>query len=181
VSLVAHVGAKLLEHETHKEMVQRLAGTSFKRKVAWDLQVRRAPTLHATLFGDVEPSDRERVNVRELLSGAPTLRPVIHGPFVGSFNRGRIYLPLVFDRREDRDLLMLLGGALARPANQFVAVGVANLCDELDPEEALELAALMDSMQGPRSRLHVDIISWTSTHNDLTLDSEQLESFPLQN
>jgi hypothetical protein len=181
ISLVADLGVDLLEHETHRELLRRLSQGSLHPKVAWGLQERRSPTLHATLFGDVDPSEDQLAAVRELATGAATLHPILYGPFVGTINRGRLYLPFVFDRQEDKDLLARLGQALGREPQQFIAVGVVNFSDELDAKEAAELAALIDDMRGPGRRQRIERISWTSTHDDLTLDSKHLESFQLQN
>lgn len=103
----------------------------------------------------------------------------MHGPFIGRFNRGRIYFPLEFDRASDRKMLEAVSAVFARDRQRFTAAGLVNLRDELDPHEAGELAAILSELQEARARLAIPELSWTSTHDDLTLDMQRLETITL--
>lgn len=179
VSLVADLGLPFAAHDTCRELAQALAGSSFAGKVALELMERRAASLHCTLIGDVDPDAGLRQAANRIARGMSPLAPVLHGPFIGKFNRGRIYLPLEFDRPADRASLDVLSGLYGRTRPIFTAIGLVNFRDELDAREAQELTALMSSLRGARARLRLTRLSWTSTHDDLTLDMRRLETIAL--
>ncbi|WP_223358863.1 hypothetical protein [Leifsonia sp. ZF2019] len=179
VSIVADLGRPFLAQDTCRHLLQRLATSSFAEKVAFDLIETRAPNIHCTLIGDVNPTPAQRNSANQLLRDAPSLMPVMHGPFIGQFNRGRIYFPLEFTRCSDRGLLDAVCAVFGRNRQQFTAIGLVNLRDELDPQEAYDLAKILADMKGARTQLPLTTLSWTSTNNDLTLEMSRLETIPL--
>ncbi|RDV45966.1 hypothetical protein DOE76_05830 [Leifsonia sp. ku-ls] len=179
VSLVADLGRSFLTRSGCRRLVSELAASSFATKVAFDMIERRAANLHCTLLADIDFEPTERRAANRVLSAAPPLEPVLHGPFIGRFNRGRIYLPVEFDRAADQRLLTSLSGIFGASPPIVTAVGLVNLREELDPGEAQEMTAILLRLRDQRSRLAVPTLSWTSTHDDLTLDMRRLETIAL--
>lgn len=179
VSLVADLGPAFLQHPAYRRLLDALAASTFSHKVAFDIAETRAPNVHCTLVGDIDPSPALRAAARRALTEVSPFSVVLHGPFVGRFNRGRIYLPLEFDRPADGRALDALCRVYGRERPGFLAIGLVNLRDELDAAEAHDLAALLASQQ-QRSRLPVTRLSWTATNDDLALSMRRLETVELR-
>lgn len=179
VSLVADLGRVFLAHAACRRLLEGLASSSFSEKVAFDLIEVRAPNLHCTLVGDISPAAHLRNDANKMLRAAPSFAPLLHGPFIGQFNRGRIYLPLEFDRAADRRTLEAVSAVFGTRRQTFTAIGLVNLREELDPGEAKELVGILTALKETRERLPLRELSWTSTHDDLTLDMRRLETITL--
>lgn len=179
VSLVADLGHRFLDQPACRVLIRRLSNSSFARKVDFDLINTRAPNLHCTLVGDVPPAPDLRTKANQELVGAQILTPILHGPFIGRFNRGRIYFPLEFDVIADQRVLDRVSAVFQRDRPNFAAIGLINLKDELDPREAHELVDMLADLQLTRTRLPISKLSWTSTHDDLTLEMRRLETIAL--
>lgn len=179
VSLVADLGRRFLDQPACRVLLQRLSNSSFAGKVDFDLINTRAPNLHCTLVGDVHPGLDLRTRANQELRGAQIFTPILHGPFIGRFNRGRIYFPLEFDVVADQRVLDRVNAVFKRDRPHFAAVGLVNLRDELDPPEAHQLVDMLADLQLPRARLPISNLSWTSTHDDLTLEMRRLETIAL--
>lgn len=179
VSLVADLGASFLELEVSRLLLERLAASSFADKIAFDLIETRAANLHCTIVGDVQPTVAQREDVSRVLHTSAALEPVAHGPFVGHFNRGRIYIPVEFVRSRDCAVVDAVSACFGKGRPTFAAVGLVNLRDELLPDEARDLADLIEDMAEMREPLPLTRMSWTSTTDDLTLDMRRLETIRL--
>lgn len=179
-SLIIDLASTVREHPLLREVDDRLRASSFRSKVAFDSLAQRMSSLHATIIGDVPYVPKlHREAVRSVTAEGGVLRPLLHGPFIGGFNVGRIYLPLEFDDPIDAGRITRWNGVFGRASPRLIAVGVWNLSDELSASEAGELAQLIAGWRSPPARLRLDRLSWTATHDDLTLRSRQLESITL--
>lgn len=178
-SLVADLGAPFLEHKVCRLLLERLAASPFADKIAFDLITRRAPNLHCTIAGDVKPTIEQREAASRILRGSTALEPLAHGPFIGHFNRGRIYIPVEFVRPHDRAVVDAVSALFNRHPPSFTAIGLVNLKDELAPAEARDLAALIGDMAEETATLRIETMSWTATNDDLTLGMRRLETIRL--
>ncbi|MFE4948938.1 hypothetical protein ACFQ9V_02420 [Leifsonia sp. NPDC056665] len=179
VSIVGDLGRPFLAQDTCRHLLRRLEASTFAEKVAFELIETRAPNIHCTLVGDINPTSDQRNDANQLLREAPALMPVMHGPFIGQFNRGRIYLPLEFTRCSDMGLLDALSAVFGRKRQRFIAIGLVNLRDELDAQEAQDLSTILTDLNRTRTQLPITALSWTSTNDDLTLEMNRLETIPL--
>ena len=180
ISLIADLGAEFLASATCELLLARVLGSSFAPKVATDLFERRAPNLHATLFGDLRALTASRVSrTRAVLEGAHPLVPSVHGPFIGRFNRGRIYLPLEFTSEDQRLILGPLSAILGKPTPELIAVGLINLRDELTCSDAGELASIIRDLCGRREPWSIERFSVAATNDDLALTMRRRESLEL--
>jgi hypothetical protein len=126
------------------EAQMRAAG--FGRKIAWDVGARRADVLHATIAGpiDAATATRAAASTAAFLKRHGPVAMRVGGPFVGSRNHGRIYLPIYPQRVAGDDAFGLLQDSCGRPRSRFYAAGMWHLTDGLDASEAAELAQLVD-------------------------------------
>jgi hypothetical protein len=181
-SLVAPVDAAILASSPAFQAIDAdVRGRSFAHKIAWDMLSQRASKLHVTVAGGLRSSeiDASAAAVARAMAGWTALRYRLGGPFVGSKNRGRIYLTAYPEAVDGDDVFALLQDALGVPRTKFYVLGYYNLSDELDPEEAADLADLLatwkDVTVAELAAVHLDILA---THDDLALDSEVIRRIP---
>ncbi|MBL8806584.1 MAG: hypothetical protein JNN22_07030 [Rhodospirillales bacterium] len=144
-ALVAHVPAEALEASAEFQAAEAaLRAAPFAAKIAWEICERRRQALHASI---ARPSSeaaavRLRATAAALTTahGAPALR--LGGPFVGSRNHGRIYLPAYPQRIEGGNPYDALQRAAGQDVWPFYAVGIWHLAEALDAHEAAALADL---------------------------------------
>lgn len=138
--------AALAASATFQAIDDALRSSSFGEKIAWDLCVRRASKLHATIVNDVAVSDTGAC-ANALSRTLPSLGPLslrIGGPFVGDRNTGRLYLPVYPQTAAGRNSFELIQEALGARPTRFYGVGYYQLKDELDVQETADLARLLD-------------------------------------
>ena len=144
-ALAAYVPADALEASPGFRAAEaELHAASFAAKIAWDICERRRDVLHASIARPVDADAHVRMRAAaEALAaghGAPAIR--LGGPYVGSRNHGRIYLPAYPQRVDGDDPYAALQRAAGQAVVPFYAVGMWHLRDGLDPREAVELGAL---------------------------------------
>ncbi|NQX14022.1 hypothetical protein HQQ80_20545 [Microbacteriaceae bacterium VKM Ac-2855] len=180
-SLVMDLAPALVDSLIFRTVCERLRITTFAPKVAFDALAKRMKTLHATIVGDVPfVAATHAAAVRSIANKVGVLRPRLHGPFIGDFNVGRIYLPLEFCKPRELRALAEWNDLFGKPLPRLVAVGILNLSEELSASESAQLAQLISEWDLAPSPIAVDRLSWTQTHDDLTLRSHRLESIDLK-
>ncbi len=150
-ALVAHVPAAALDAASGFRAAEaEIRAASFAAKIAWDVGERRRDVLHASIARPVDAPAHARMRAAAAalaaVHGAPALR--LGGPFVGSRNHGRIYLPAYPQLVEGSDPYVALQLAAGQGVWPFYAVGVWHLREGLDAREAAELGALCERWFG---------------------------------
>lgn len=166
--------------------LRRLEGelreSSFASKIAWDLLPRRRDVLHATVcggFGQGPPPEIHESALRRLREVGP-IEIELRGLFSGDRNIGRLYLRVYPESRAGTNALRLTQEALGRPATDLWLVGIYNLTDNLAPEEARELEAILDAWWDVSLlRFTARNLRLLAARDDLVLDGDPPILLPL--
>jgi hypothetical protein len=154
------------------ELEREMRTSPFASKIAWDVLPRRRDKLHATFcnaLGDAAPMIAEAAR-RELRRLAPMLVE-LRGLFSGNINVGRLYLRVYPECRDGQNLFRTLQRALGRPETDLYVVGLYNLKDDLDAQEAAAFASLIERWwDRPILRHSVDRLWLMHANDDLVLD-----------
>lgn len=179
VSLVLPVPGDLLgESAAYRELEAELKASPFGEKIAWDIVARRSDRLHATICGHPLPAlDADR---RAALANLGPLAVELRGLFSGTINRGRLYLRAYPQKVEGRDGLREVQRLLGGRESGLYLVGLYNLTDDLDPQEAAALCALIDRWwDRPVLRWRAEALWVLGARDDLVLDGDVVEAIPL--
>lgn len=155
-----------------RELDEEIRTLPFASKIAWDMLPRRRDKLHATLcngLGDAAPdvAAKARRALRDLAPIAVELR----GLFSGNINVGRLYLRVYPECRDGQNLFRTLQRALGRAETDLYVVGLYNLKDDLDANEAAALGSFIDRWwDRPILRQSVDRLWLMQANDDLVLD-----------
>ena len=176
ISLVAPVPYRHLDSSaTFNRALAELRSSPLGGKIAWDVYERRKDLLHLTICGRLEAklSAPEIDAVIPAIARHPAFRFRLGGPWIGSMNTGRIYLPVYPERKGPEDSLQLIQRSLNWPETRLYVVGLWNLTDHLDP---VETSALKDFLTRYRDTIFSEILVeelWLSTtHDDMALSSQ---------
>lgn len=174
-SVVLPVSADAIEAAPAYQMLDaELRAAPFARKVAWQVLGQRRERLHATVCGGLgtEPPIIEPA-ARSALARLGPIAAEVRGLFSGNVNRGRLYLRVYPEQRAGTNLLHAVQRALGRPTTDFYVVGVWNLMDDLDADEAAFLAALIERWWSRTLlRVEADELWLLGARDDLVLDAE---------
>ncbi len=144
-SLVLPVPAEALaQSEAYRELERALKAASFAGKIAWDLLPRRRDKLHVTICGGLGEPPTLRESDRRALAGLGPVGVEVRGLFSGDINVGRLYLRAYPERRAGANVFRQIQRALGRDETDLYVVGLYNLTDHLDREEASALSDLID-------------------------------------
>lgn len=174
-SVVLPVSADALEASPAYQLLDaELRATPFARKVAWHVMGQRRERLHATVcggLGAVAPSIEPAA--RATLAQLGPISVEVRGLFSGNVNRGRLYLRVYPELRAGANLFHAVQQALGRPTTDLYVIGLWNLMDDLDADETMALAALIERWWS-RSLLTIDAEElWLlGARDDLVLDAE---------
>jgi hypothetical protein len=175
-SLVLPVPWEALRGSTaYRELESEFAAQNFAHKLAWDLLDRRGDKLHATICGRLGTGDIPPVFEAKALGELAGLGPLqveLRGLFSGNVNLGRLYLRAYPERRDGINMFRHIQKLLGRPETDLYVVGLHNLIDDLDAQEASALAALIERWWD-RSilRFEADSLWILGAKDDLVLDS----------
>lgn len=154
-----------------------LRAQPFAHKIAWDIAARRRGKLHATLCGAPVVLDEAQ---RQALRAVGPITVELRGLFSGNVNLGRLYLRVYPEKRDGENLLARLQRMLGKRWTGLYPVGLHNLIDDLDPQEAAALAALIERWwERPILRWQVDALWLLGSHDDLVLDGGVEETISL--
>jgi hypothetical protein len=172
----------LLRSPAYRELDAAMRVSPFARKIAWDLLDRRKDKLHATICGSLscgEPPVIDRMQRQELAQLGP-IHVELRGLFSGSVNRGRLYLRAYPESRHGENVFRHIQRSLGCRETDLYVVGLYNMTDDLDADEAAALACLIERWWDRTIlRLTVDHLWLMGACDDLVLDSAIAENVPL--
>ncbi|EJN14817.1 hypothetical protein PMI42_01594 [Bradyrhizobium sp. YR681] len=174
-SVVLPVSADALEASpAYQALDTELRRAPFARKIAWQVLDRRRERLHATICGGLgsEPPAIEPGR-HVALAGLGPISVEVRGLFSGNVNRGRLYLRVYPEQRDGMNLFHAVQRVLGRPTTDLYVVGLWNLIDDLDPDEAAILAAMIERWWSRTLlRIEADELWLLGARDDLVLDAE---------
>ncbi|OPY95633.1 hypothetical protein A5906_06485 [Bradyrhizobium sacchari] len=174
-SVVLPVSADALEASPAYQALEiELRTAPFAHKVAWHVMDRRRGRLHATVCGGLgsEPPVIDLAR-RSALAGLGPIKAEVRGLFSGNVNRGRVYLRVYPEQRDGANLFYAVQRALGRPTTDLYVVGLWNLMDDLDADEAAILAAMIERWWSRTLlRVEADELWLLGARDDLVLDGE---------
>lgn len=182
-SLVLPISGDLLfGTPAYRELNEALREAPFAHKIAWDLLGRRKDKLHATICGSLssgEPPVLDDMQRQELARLGP-IHVELRGLFSGSVNRGRLYLRAYPESRHGENVFRHIQRSLGCRETDLYVVGLYNMTDDLDAEEAAAVASLIDRWWN-RTILQftVDHLWLMGACDDLVLDSTLAETISL--
>ena len=182
-SLVLPISGDLLfGTPAYRTLNEALRAAPFAHKIAWDLLGRRKDKLHATICGSLssgEPPVIDRMQ-RQELAGLGPIHVALRGLFSGSVNRGRLYLRAYPESRNGENVFRRIQRSLGCRETDLYVVGLYNMTDDLDADEAAALASLIDRWWDRTIlQVTVDHLSLMGACDDLVLDSMIAESVAL--
>ncbi len=175
-SLVLPIPQQELEEALpYQELVRQMRRSSFSSKIAWDIVEKRRGMLHATLCGslgrDEEPPLVSTV-VQDRLRSLGPFQMELRGLFSGNVNVGRLYLKTYPVLRGATQAFHQVQHAMERPLTDLYVVGLFNLTDHLDANEAKDLSQLIEDWWDKPIMSFVARELWLLTaFDDLVLDS----------
>jgi hypothetical protein len=159
----------------HLELESEIAAQPFARKLAWNILKQRRDKLHMTICGRLATGDIPPVFEAKALGELAGLGPLqveLRGLFSGNVNLGRLYLRAYPERRDGINMFRHIQKLLGRPETDLYVVGLYNLIDDLDAQEASALAALIERWwDRPILRFQADSLWILGAKDDLVLDS----------
>ena len=182
-SLVAPISTdELTASGPYTRFAEEMAGASFNDKISATMLKRRIDRLHATITGGLQPAEapRQAEAISSSFRGRHGFGVRIMGPFLGTRNTGRIYLPVVPEIVRGEHAFGLIQRLLGLPVTGFYAVGVFNLDDELDQNQVRELHDVVERWKHETlAELRVTHLQILATHDDLALSARVLVDVPL--
>ncbi|HST81200.1 MAG TPA: hypothetical protein VLL08_05640 [Kineosporiaceae bacterium] len=177
-SLVAPVSASDLESAgPYVAFARDVATSSFGGKISEELAKLRSDRLHVTIAGGLRAQDilRQAEDVKKFLRGREAFNIRVLGPFLGSKNRGRIYLPVVPERILGEQAFGLLQKVLGLPVSGFYAIGLLNFNDELDQAQTRDLHRVMEKWRHKiLAEVRVSHLQMMATNDDLALSGRSV-------
>lgn len=174
--------AVLEESAGFRDLVARLRASFVGAKVDWTMAGRRRDVLHATLCAGLEQVGPAVAKRR--LAGATGFGPVaaaVGNLWVGTaFNRGRLYLPLYPERRDNGDAFAALQRRLGGRETRFYAIGLFNLLDDLDEAETADLGRVVEAGAGTLiAETTFEELTLLETNDDLVLSGRAIDTVRL--
>ena len=177
-SLVAPVSSdSLTATAAFRAMEREMRAASFSSKIAWDLCARRASKLHATVVhgrsgNTIDACVRAAANI---LGTTMSVAIRLGGPFVGTKNTGRIYLPVYPQMIGGEDSFGLIQDSAGTARTRFYGVGYYHLTDPLDAAETADLARLIERWSSTAlAELALTSFTIHETNDDLALSGRPL-------
>jgi hypothetical protein len=172
----------LMRSDVYRALDRELRSTRFAAKIAWDMAERRRDKLHATICGTLAAGESPTIapEARRAIAAIGPLTAELRGLFSGNVNIGRLYLRVYPERRDGVNAFQLVQRALGCRTTDVYLVGLHNLIDPLDADDAAALAAIIERWwHEPLMRLAIDHLVLLSSGDDLALDSEAVERLAL--
>jgi hypothetical protein len=184
-SLVLPIPAEALEQSVKYQALQTvLQKGPVAEKLAWDLIGLRRDKLHATLCGSLGEGESAPVLASDLRKRIKAIQPFeveVRGLFSGNINIGRLYLKAYPEKREGQNMVHLIQRALGRKETDLYLMGLHNLTDHLNPDQARWLFDVIAHWwDSPILRFTARELWLLSSRDDLVLDSRIEERFDLK-
>lgn len=165
-----------------RALEDELRAAPFAGTIAWDLLPKRRDKLHATVCGSLATDEPATItqHTRDALSRIEPFAVELRGLFSGNVNRGRLYLAVYPEKRDDANMLQAVQAAFGRPPGDLWLVGLYNLKDDLDRAETAALAEIVARWwDRPLLRFNATALQVMSAGDDLVLDGAVEETLPL--
>jgi hypothetical protein len=182
-SLVLPVFGDLLNQSpAYRDLDEAMRAAPFAGKIAWDLLDRRRDKLHATICGSLSTGmppvlDQDK---RRALTELGPVAVELRGLFSGNVNRGRLYLRAYPESRNGENVFRRIQRSLGCRETDLYVVGLYNMTDDLEADEAAALACLIERWWDRTIlRLTVDHLWLMGACDDLVLDSAIAENVSL--
>jgi hypothetical protein len=157
---------------------QDFKASPFAEKIAWSIVSQRWSKLHATICGGLGVGTAPRFDQRQLraLESIGPVHVEIRGMFSGNVNVGRLYLRVYPERRGCDNVFHHIQRSVGQKPTDLFLVGLYNLTDHLDADEAGVLGALLQRWWS-RLLVRVEIPElWLlGANDDLVLESRVVE------
>jgi hypothetical protein len=177
-SLVAPVTASDLESSgRYVEFIRAVASSSFGGKISDEVTKARSDRLHATIAGGLRGKDifRHAEDVKKFFRERGAFNVRVLGPFIGSKNCGRIYLPVVPEKVLGEQVFGLLQKLLGLPVSGFYAIGLLNFTDELTYAQTRDLQQVVEKWkQEVLAEVRVSRLQILATNDDLVLSGRSV-------
>lgn len=174
--------AIIFESEPYRALESELRHSRFGAKVSWEIVERRRNKLHATICASVsldEPPVITDAQRRELMYLGPVWLE-LRSLFCGNINVGRLYFSVYPESRNGQNVVQRIQGIMGRPETDLYVVGVFNLIDNLNAEEAADLSSATERWWGrPILRFQADHLWLLGSADDLALHSKVVETLSL--
>ncbi len=184
ISLVAPVPVRHLDSSTtFNHALAALRASPLAGKIAWDVYEQRKGRLHLTICSRLESkhSPGEIDAIASSVARHRAFRVRLGGPWIGSKNHGRVYLPAYPEQRENGDALRLVQRSLYAPETGLYVLGLWNLTDHLDPAETEFLRRFIaDFGDATICEFLVEELHLETTHDDLVLSGQTRNAIKLQ-
>ncbi len=152
-----------------------MAGAPFAGKIAWPMLERRRGRLHATIVGSLSPDELASLRDPDLPGELGPIAAELRGLFSGRINLGRLYMKLYPEERAGENLVARLQRRLGRAATDLTPVGLYNLSEALDADEAEALHAIIETWgDWPLLRFTATRLALVRTKDDLALDAKRV-------
>jgi hypothetical protein len=175
--------ATIFESEPYRTLESELRRSSFGAKMAWEIVERRRDKLHATICASLsldEPPVITEAQRRELMQLGPVWLE-LRSLFGGNVNAGRLYFSVYPESRNGQNVVQKIQRIIGRPETDLYVVGMFNLIDNLDSEEAADLSGAIERWWGrPILRFQADRLWLLGATDDLALDSNVVETLSLK-
>ena len=183
-SLVLPVpGDALHQALTSTGLDSELKQSPLAHKIAWHILPQRRQRLHASLAGSrVSGVSLSEIGAAERMELAQVGRLTVElrGLFSGNINLGRLYLRAFPEKRDGLNTFHRIQDIMGCHRTNLYVVGLYNLLDDLDSEEAAVLAGLIDRWWNkPLLRFQADALWLLSASDDLVLESAVADKIPL--
>jgi hypothetical protein len=175
-SLVLPVSlADLAGSAVFRKLEEEIRASILAPKIAWDIVKLRQDKLHATIAGSLGEGEACPVLPPDALAAFARLGPLrvqLRGLFSGNVNKGRLYLKADPAKCDGQNAFQVIQRLLGRPATDLYVVGLYNLMDHLNQEEAEVLAQTTERWwQKDLLEITVRELWLLSSRDDLVLDS----------
>lgn len=148
IALPIHAN-QLLGTQEFESLCDELKASAFSRKLSWNTFTQRKNKLHATICGALSTGEAPEIE-RNLIQQLEQIGPVsikIRGLFSGNLNVGRLYLKVYPELRDGHNVCHLIQQIFDTKLTSLYVIGLFNLVDELDVDEARELKNLLRRWQ----------------------------------
>ena|GEM_PF-492687 len=172
--------SELERSNAYQALLRDIQSRAFSPKIDHELVARRRDRLHVTIVGKIDPGAiAETVRIASDILTREVTGFRMLGPFIGTFNTGRIYFPLLAQTTPRGCWLDRIHRAFGHDPASFHGMGYFNFVDELDENESRDLADFIGTwkhvtmFEGVARRLQI-----MATNDDLALSARTISMFP---
>ncbi|MEH6476822.1 MAG: hypothetical protein V7727_14115 [Sneathiella sp.] len=164
---------KIFSSSIFQEFIKEISNTKLASKISWPSFEQRKNKLHATICSFLSTDEAPVIaqEVFEKVAQTEGFSVQVRGLFSGNLNVGRLYLRMYPEMRRGINVCHQIQKAFDKKPTDLYVVGILNLIDELDADEATTLSALIERWWD-RQFVQIDLkeLWMVKTRDDLVLD-----------